>query len=201
MLHVVATTFYLYWKKETLWPVYGAIIIFLIISGIFGYWVLAEKLPLNGLNVKVTVTHVWSGYANFYEDNITTIFFNLTFSNPTDRALSFQLESDAFYINDTKLTSFSYGRYWSYPHTIQAYQEISFDTELTIEQRFTRTENGKFENFWLSLMQQPFKFSMSGIISKRFYYGPADRSLVAFPTDYSFVVAAKTFVTSYIYLP
>lgn len=197
MMFVVAAAFYLYWKRETVWPVYGAIIIFLIISGMFGYWILFDQLPLNRLNVKINVSYVWSGYDSFYERNISRIGFNITFSNPTDRELSFQVERDAFYINNTKLkpSSFDYGAYWGGQriHTIQPHGEISFDSHLTISQRVTRTEDGRFENFWLSLAQQPFTLSTSSILSNRYYYGPT--------IEYSFVVAARTCAASCTYSP
>lgn len=194
MMFVAAAIFYLYWKKESLRPVCVAIIIFLIISGIFGYWVLVDKLPLDSLKVGITVIYVWSGYDALYEGNLSRIGFNLTFRNPTDRELSFQIE-DAFHINNTKLkpNTFDYGYYWWKPYTVQPHQEIQIESHLTISKRFTRTENGKFEDFWLCLMTHPFTLSMSGMLSTRYYYGPT--------IEYSFVIAARTFKTSYTYSP
>lgn len=195
MMLIISVAFYSYWKKKSLWLVYGSVIILLMVSGIFGYLALVYRLPLSSLNVKIVVYYVWSGYDDFYEDNVTRIGFNITFTNPTDWELSFQVEDDTFHINGTKLKlhTFDYGRYWDRKRTIQAQQQISFRSSLTIYRKNTRTEEGKFEEFWLSLMQQSFTLSMSGVISNRYYYGPT--------IEYSFVVAARTFAISHTYSP
>lgn len=184
-LFVMAATFYSFGKGMKRLCYLGMIAL-ITIGSFSAYWAYSIKLPVDSLQVNMLIDYFWYGYDDFYEDNVSSIFFSLTFTNPTGQDTPpLRIEDYNFFINGKKLLTFishSGGwnrgiRYITSPLTIKAHQTSTYsEIHIILGENYTKIEGNDTESLWASLMQGNFKVTLTGILVERNDFGNEDRS-------------------------
>lgn len=169
-------------RRKTL---YGTTLIFLTILGFTSWWFYNFKLPMDNLEFSMAIRSFWIGTTSYYdnEENASSINFNLSIKNPTDKETPvFLIEPRDIAINNKKLisyyelsclngTSTYHGLRWFYkPTTLKAYENITLEIRCFVRYKTMEVETATREDIWASLVQRNFTLIMSGILTVRPYF-------------------------------
>lgn len=196
-MFILALTVYSYVNKRRL-LLYGNVTLLAVIVGFSGFWVYDAKLPMDSIEMNITNVRFWIGEDPHWVDgkpaNTSSIFFNVTLYNPTNRDVpAFHSENHAMQINGKPIGSadiFGFGIWLQSP--LKAHSTISTEMYVIFEQRHTEPD------IWALLLTKNFTFTIAGVLVTRHYYAPG--SLDEYERrQYSFVWAAKPYSVSYTY--
>jgi hypothetical protein len=169
------------WHRKRRITLYGTILILLAILGFTGWWFYVFKMPMDSLDVSLTIKSYWIGIGEVYEENRSSISFQPNIKNPASHDTPlFIIEPTSVSINDKELVSgynldcwngtHQVGSFkWYYkPLILKANQNISLLLYCKISFDHVEVVGATSEEIW-NAMQESFTFSMYGILTARPY--------------------------------
>ncbi len=188
-MFILALTVYSFVKKRKL-LLYGNMLLLLAIIGLTGLWIYEIKLPMESINVDISISNYYFGYSDAsHIKNISKIFFNVVLHNSLMRDTpTFRVEYFDFHVNGKKLQLGTYDLFsgsriswwtgfetrWIGPNsiTLGPNQTKTLESDVTLIFDYTKVEGGTIEDIWTPLSNKNFTFRMDGILVSRAYYGP-----------------------------
>jgi hypothetical protein len=203
VLFAMAATFYSF-GKGMMRSCYIGMTALIIIFSFSGYWAYSIKLPVDSVQVSMTIDYFWCGYDDHFKDNVSSIFLNLTLKNPTCQDTpTLRIENYNFFINSKKLRLSTYDssstggyagiRYIHPTLTIKANQTLTYsEIHIILKKNYTEIEGNDKESVWAAFIQGNFNVTLTGVLVGRTDFGnietdhpPSKLILVAKPLTLS----------------
>jgi len=196
-MFILALTVYAFINKRKR-LLYGNVALLLLIVGFTGFWVYDAKIPIDSIEMNITNVSFWIGEDPHWIEgpaNTSSIFFNVTLHNPTDRDIpAFHSENHAMQINDKSI-----GLVDILDIDIQLQTPLKAHSMITWPEMWVVFEQKYADpDVWAALLSKNFTFTITGVLVMRYYWGGTPSSVPEYERrQYSGIWASKPYSLSY----